>query len=190
MRKLNDIGYGAMNTSAMVLGLLLLLVASLGHAHGDEDHAHEDNKETPHPVAVTSVAPRFEARSDLFELVGVLHDEELVLYLDQAANNQSIVSATIEVESGAFKAQAMPAKGEFRFAAGALAQPGKHALTITVQTDSDIDLLAAQFEVPSASSMPVSEVVAGAFSPLLYGLIAVIALLVVALLWRGKRETN
>lgn len=177
-------------TLNLFLTLLLVLGARIGHAHGDEDHAHEDNKETPHPVAVTSVAPRFEARSDLFELVGVLHGEELVLYLDQAANNQAIASATIEVESGAFKAEAVSVNGAFRFAAGALAQPGKHALTITVQTDSDIDLLAAQFEVPSASSMPVSEVVAGAFSPLLYGLIAVIALLVVALLWRGKREMN
>lgn len=177
-------------TLIVFVTLLLGLGARIGHAHGDEDHAHEDNKETPHPVAVTAVAPRFEARSDLFELVGVLQGEELVLYLDQAANNQPIVSATIEIESGAFKGQAVPTNAEYRLAAGDLAQPGKHALTITVQTDSDIDLLAAQFEVPSVSSDPVSEVVAGAFSPLLYGLIAVIALLVVALLWRGKREVS
>lgn len=175
-------------TVLTVLSVLLVLGARVSHAHGDEDHAHEDNKETPHPVAVTSVAPRFEARSDLFELVGVLQQDELVLFLDHAASNQPIASARIEIESGAFKGQAVAAaQGEFRLPAAALAAPGKHALTITVETDTDIDLLAAQFEVVPAPSVTHTAVASGAFSPLLAGLIAVIGLLVVALLWRGKR---
>lgn len=174
-----------MNRSVIVLlTLILVLSARISHAHGDEDHG-----DAPHPVAVTSVAPRFEARSELFELVGVLHGDELVLYLDHAASNQPIASAAIEIESGAFKGKAVAAaSGEFRLPAAELSQPGKHALTITVETDTDIDLLAAQFEVASAPSVSVSELAPeSSFSPLLYGLIAVIGLLVVALLWRGKR---
>jgi len=172
-------------TVIVLLTLLLVLGARISHAHGDEDHG-----DAPHPVAVTSVAPRFEARSELFELVGVLHGEELVLYLDHAASNQPIANAVIEIESGAFKGKAVAAaNGEFRLPAASLSQPGTHALTLTVETESDIDLLAAQFEVASAPSVLVPEqATQSALSPLLYGLIAVIGLLVVALLWRGKRS--
>src|SRR3990167_6446417 len=143
-----------MNQAVIILlSMLLVLGARVSHAHGDEDHG-----DALHPVAVTSVAPRFEARSELFELVGVLHGEELVLYLDHAENNQPIANAVIEIESGAFKGKAVAAvQAEFRLPAAELSQPGTHALTITVETDTDIDLLAAQFDVASAPSVSVSE---------------------------------
>lgn len=139
-----------------------------GHDHGD----------TPAPVT-GDIAPRFEARSELFELVGVLRGTELVLYLDRAADNAPVPQAAIEIESGAFKGQAQAASdGTFRLAADALAQPGQHALTITVESGTEADLLNARF----GHAPPVAVSSAAAAVPLAgYGAAAL--LLGLALAW-------
>jgi cobalt-zinc-cadmium efflux system membrane fusion protein len=153
--------------------MILFWCGIVAHAHDGHDHG-----DTPAPVAV-SIAPRFEARSELFELVGVLRGAELVLYLDRAADNAPVPQATIEIESGAFKGQAQAASdGTFRLAADALAQPGQHALTITVESGTEVDLLNARFgHAPQAvtASAPTIVPVAG------YGAAAL--LLGLALAW-------
>jgi hypothetical protein len=134
-----------------MLGLLTASPAIL--AHGDEDHGDK-----PHPVA-TSLAPRFEARSDLFELVGVLHGEQLVITLDRADDNAPITVAEIEIETEGFKGTLTPGSaGDFRIKAPALAKSGKFPLTLTVTAGDEVDLLTANFEwaAPVAPATPPS----------------------------------
>ena len=137
-------------------------------AHGGEDHG--EAAAAPPPA---QQAPRASAQTDDFELVAVLtglhkpgaseHEHPsagpvLTLYLDHYASNAPVAGATVEVESGAFKAVAQQvAPGEYTVAAVAFAQPGRYPLTVSVQTQEGADLLDAvlQYQAPaSAASAP------------------------------------
>ncbi|MGL5001383.1 MAG: hypothetical protein ACRDAM_00405, partial [Casimicrobium sp.] len=65
--------------AAFCAALLLtpLAVAGPGHDHGDAV-----------PTAAASALPRFTAQSDLFDAVGVLGKDELVVFIDRAATNE------------------------------------------------------------------------------------------------------
>ena len=127
--------------------LLLLALAALlplfSWAHGDEDHS------APAALPPTvSVGPRFATDTDQFELVGVLDGQVLTLYLDQFGSNEPVAKAQIEIERGTWKALATEVSpGVYALAAPALAQPGKHVLTVTVQAGDKSDLLNATLEV-------------------------------------------
>lgn len=124
---------------------MLALPGTMSHAHEGHDHGDEAK-----PVVTSSVAPRFETHSDLFELVGIVNGKELWLYLDKAESNEPIEQATIEIESGSFKGKAVASQGVFKLAAPVLAEPGSHALTITIEAGEDSDLLTASFEIKAA----------------------------------------
>ena len=79
----------------------------------------------------------------------------LTLYLDRFATNAPVGGATVEVESGAFKAVAKQVEpGVYTVAGQAFAKPGRYPLTISVQSDDGADLLDAslQYEAPKASA--------------------------------------
>jgi hypothetical protein len=127
---------------AAALAAPATLLANGGHDHGEARAA----------PAAQALAPRFEAHSELFELVGVLENGKLVLYLDRYRDNAPVEDARLEIESGSFKGEARRAgDGTYTLAEGPLVSPGNHALTLTVTAGNDVDLLSARFEVPSAS---------------------------------------
>lgn len=126
---------------------MLLLLATAGYAHEGHDHGGDA------PLPASTVAPRFETRSDLFELVGIMDGEVLWLYLDKADSNEPITQAAIEIESSAFKGKALASPdGVFRLTAPALAKPGQHVLTVSVEAGEDADLLTARFEMNVAGT--------------------------------------
>jgi hypothetical protein len=148
----------------LLIALLGLLTIPAAQAHEGHDHGA-----APAPV-VGSVAPRFEARTDLFELVGVLAGEDFVIYLDRADSNAPVEVAELEIESGAFKVKAQRADGgSYRIKAGPLAAAGRHALTVTVQAGDDADLLTATFDNASAKAMPGTPPAAAVAWPWLAG---------------------
>lgn len=59
-------------------------VAGDGHDHGEAK-----------PSAAGPALPRFTVQSDLFEVVGVLGKDELVVYIDRAATNEPLVNAEV-----------------------------------------------------------------------------------------------
>jgi hypothetical protein len=127
---------------------VFLIACFLGmSAHAHEGHDHGDEAK---PVVSASIAPRFEARGDLFELVGILNGKEWWLYLDKAESNEPVEQAVIEIESGSFKGKAVASQDVFKLAAPALAEPGSHALTIMVEAGEESDLLTASFEIKAA----------------------------------------
>lgn len=130
----------------LLIALSLLVGLAVAQAHEGHDHG------APPAPAVGSVAPRFDARTDVFELVGVLAGADLIVYLDRAGNNAPVDGAEIELESGAFKAKAQRIDvGTYRVQAGPLAAAGKHALTLSAQAGDDADLLTATFDNPAAT---------------------------------------
>ena len=122
--------------------------------------AGHDNA-TPHAsgVAATTVA-RVEAQSDLFEIVGVVENGAMTLFLDRFATNDPVTDAKIDVEVGPVKgsAQANP-DGTYSFKHAALAQPGQFPVTFTVTAGTDSDLLAGDLVVadPAAARVRASD---------------------------------
>jgi hypothetical protein len=124
-------------------------------AHGP-DGEHLDG--AGHAHSVSSAAPRMEAKSEDFELVATLADDELSILIDRFATNEPVLGATVEIQTGEVKAVAKfhADHGDYAVAdAGflkALAVPGEHALVVTVNTGKESDLLdgVLKVEAPSA----------------------------------------
>jgi LPXTG-motif cell wall-anchored protein len=119
--------------------------------HGGEDHG-----DGTAPAAVNGIAPpRAAAHTEEFELVVVLADGKLTLFLDRYADNAPVPDAEIEVESGTFKAVAVQvAPGVYALPAEAFAKPGKHPLIVSVQAGENADLLSAALDIaePAATA--------------------------------------
>lgn len=95
--------------------------------------------------------PRFEARSPDFELVGVLEEGRLLLYLDRADDNAPVAGARLDVEG---RGIAEPI-GEGTYALPLVAlPPGRHPVVVAVETSETGDLLNGILEVPGSG--PVS----------------------------------
>ncbi|MBP7084563.1 MAG: hypothetical protein KBF40_00275 [Giesbergeria sp.] len=119
-----------------------------GHAHGGEDHG-----DAAAPAPVASAAPRAQAQSEDFELVAEVQGQALVLFLDRFDSNAPVVGAQVEVDSGGPPAMAAEtAPGVYRVAASPWTQPGRHALTVSVQAGDTADLLSATLDVPAAAA--------------------------------------
>lgn len=122
-----------------------------GLAH--EGHEH-DATVKPADIRLT---PRFETRSEGVEIVGVLADKNLVIYLDNAVDNAPVQGAQIEVEGQEIKGVAREmADGVYQLPVASLIKPGKHPLTISVQAGEIVDLLAATLEVGEARDAQAS----------------------------------
>lgn len=134
------------------LAAVLLPVPLPVAAHEGHDHAAEAKP------ADIRLAPRFEARGDTLEVVGVLAGKDLVVYLDRADDNAPIDGAEIEIEAPEFKGVAVPVgDGVYQVPAEALAAPGSHSLTITVQAGELADLLTAGLEVGTPATPAAAE---------------------------------
>jgi hypothetical protein len=109
------------------------------------------------------LAPRVEANSTEFALLGILQGNDLVLYLDHYASNEPISGARIELESGDHKVAPSPQPdGSYRAPAGPLAAPGEHALVISIDAGTGSDLLDATLPVPAEPAPPSPDGTSGA----------------------------
>lgn len=134
-------------TRALLLSTIApVALAGPGHDHGDGGHDHGE--------AATSDAgsgsPRFAVQSELFEAVGVLQGGELSVFVDRYADNAPVLDATVELESGTFKATGKPQEdhGDYSFDAAAFAAPGRYPIVLTIAAGDDVDLLAGNLVVP------------------------------------------
>jgi hypothetical protein len=120
-------------------------------AHGPNGE-HLDTAQTAAGGA-RQASPRFEAKSDLFELVGTLSGGELSILMDRFETNEPVIKAQVEIESSGVKAVA-----KFHDDIGAysvddpamlkkLSAPGEHPLVITILAGKDSDLLDAVLRV-------------------------------------------
>lgn len=135
-------------------GLLALGIASLvsftAWAHGGEDHGA-----AAAPALEADIAPRAVAQSEEFELVAVLAQGRLTLYLDRYTDNAPVADAEIEVESGAFKAIGVPiGPGVYAVPGEVFAKAGSYPLTLAVQTRDSADLLSTTLEHPGPAATP------------------------------------
>lgn len=131
---------------ASAMTLLLTLNATALAAPG----AHGPNGEhldAPTAAVMASTLPRMEAKTESFELVAELRASELVIVVDRYENNEPLLGAKIEVESGGLKAIAAfrQEQGDYVVTDAALLKAlnatGEHGLVFTLVAGADSDLL-------------------------------------------------
>ena len=145
-----------------VYALSCMLAAGLSFsaqvsAHAGEDHAEE----TSAPLPLEAFAPRAYAQSEDFELVVVLDVGQqplrrLLATLDRFETNEPVSGATLEIEfNGTTQAAKEVGPGVYAVESMALAglPPGSElALTVTVETPDNGDLLTTSLRIPGPSS--------------------------------------
>lgn len=128
--------------AAMTLAVTLPVTASPG-AHGPNG----EHLDAPASSVGSTTLPRLEAKSDQFELAAELKNGQLQIYVDRYVSNEPVANASVEVEFGNFKAQAVyqTAAGYYVLEAPgllkALGEPDQHSLAFTILAGDDSDLL-------------------------------------------------
>lgn len=151
------------------------------HLDGPAGHSH----------SVASTAPRMEAKSEDFELVATLADDELSILIDRFATNEPVLDAQVEVQTGQVKAVAKfhADHGDYAVADEAflkvLATPGEHALVVTLSTGKESDLLDGVLKVEAAAIEHTHGVPRWAWGG---GIVLVLAA-IGALVWQRSRRT-
>lgn len=159
--------------STLIAVMSMYLFSILAQAHGDEDHGAA-------PVAIAvGGAPRIAVYSDLFELVGIVENGAMTLYLDRYVDNAPVTDANIEVETGSEKliATANP-DGTYRVVAKAFAKPTEIPVTFTITAGNDSDLLAGDLVVADAHADDSHVAVSPFSNKWLIGGLTVLAILV------------
>ena len=134
-----------------------LLAASLSFAspgaHGPNGE-HLDTASSGQKSA--DAAPRFDAKSELFELVARLDGGELSMLIDRFDTNEPVLKADVEIESGNRKAKAKFHADLGDYAVDdaemlkLLGTPGEHPIVVTILAGSDTDLLEGVLRVGDA----------------------------------------
>lgn len=121
----------------LVLTFLLPLFPSPGFVSAHEGHDHGDA-----PRTLVPVAPRGEARADNLEIVAILSDGEIVVYLDRFQSNEPVTNAEIEVltPDGSQKAIAKQ-DGTYRLSAKWAKGRDHYDLIFTVSLDGVSEVL-------------------------------------------------
>jgi hypothetical protein len=138
-------------TSAAI-GLFIVCAGALHAAPG----AHgPDGEHLDGPTTIAAGAqPRFEAKSETFELVAELRANELSIYVDRFATNEPVLDAKLDVESGTQRASATfrGTQGDYVVVDDALLKalraPGQHPVVFTLMAGSDTDLLDGTLRSP------------------------------------------
>ena len=142
--------------------VLLPLLMMAGTASFAAPGAHGPNGEHldgPAPVAGSgSTAPRFEAKSETFELVATLRDDELSMLINRFETNEPVLKAQVEVESGTAKATANFHEDMGDYAVDdpaflkVLKAPGAHPLIVTILAGTESDLLEGTLQTGPANA--------------------------------------
>jgi len=130
-------------------GIVAALLTSLPLAPAQ---AHEGHDHGPPEAAAGQLSPRVSARSETFELVGILRGERLVIYLDRAATNEPVTTADIAVSIGD-SAEALnaewAAEGTYTLTSPKFLAAGPIELVFSITGEAGEDLLAGTLTVPS-----------------------------------------
>jgi len=129
----------------------LILGCAASSAHEGHDHGEADKS----PV-VSSAYPRVAARSELYEIVGILKDGQLSIYLDDAVTNEPIADAALQVTIGDSAATEAAKAGNGLYTVGmADRKPtGSVEVIFSVSAPKGDDLLVDSLTLPQAASSP------------------------------------
>lgn len=132
-----------------ITAVMLTVAVGLLISGGPRDAAAHGDDEDAAPPASLMVAPRVVAHSNLYDLVGVVRQRTLSIYLNHAASDEPVAGAKIEVEVDGQRATATPGnEGVYTLSADWVARPGHHDAVFTIIAKDGSDLLAGTLDVP------------------------------------------
>jgi len=167
-------------TLALFLVVPMPVFAGPGHDHGDDA-----------PAAAGMALPRFTATSETFELVGILNGKQLTLYLDHADTNAPVKNVKLELELGGSKLTLEPhGDGEFIAMLADSPKPGTIAVTATVATEKDSDLLAGELALHDEHAAVAAGHVHGWKEWLPWGLGGIVLLALAMVVVRRRRGSR
>ncbi len=125
-----------------------LLAPSVSRAH--EGHDHDD---AARAALASSTYPRVTAQSELYEVVGILKGDRLLIYLDRAASNEPVTDAKVRVTIGDGEAiDAAPAEtGIYTVSSPRLSGTGSVEIIFAVTANNADDLLVGAITLPKAT---------------------------------------
>ena len=182
-------------TALALLSLAAIALAPLGAlAHGDEDHGEKKAPAASASTYISSAGPRFEAHSDLFEVVGTVERDQLTITVDRYASNEPVRDAKVEIEVGSAKGIASPGPdGRYSFKNAVLAQAASLPVTLpvslTITAGKDADLLAAELTIGALAAGDAHAIEADATERPRWWLpagAAVLLLIVALVAWRAR----
>jgi hypothetical protein len=125
------------------------LIAAPAQAHDGEDHG------VTSAMVGQTLEPRFEARGSLAEVTGILNEGQLWVFASRIATSEPWPGLSVEVESGGKTLKAVEkSRGVYRVDAAPVGQPGRHALTLTLQGDGLEELLTGELLTPARAAPP------------------------------------
>jgi biotin carboxyl carrier protein len=147
---------GAAGLACLVV-IFLGLAASVAH----EGHDHDDEKS----MVAAAGFPRVAARSDLYEIVGILKDDRLAVFIDDAASNEPIADATVQVTIGdapAVEARRTP-EGVYTVDLPDRKLAGSVEVLFSINAKKGDDLLVDSLTLPQATTVTARQ--DGGWSP-------------------------
>ena len=140
----------------------LAVVVMFAFTGGVAAHEGHDHGAPPPPVS-TTIAPRVEAASTVFEAVVIARGAELQVYIDTFDTNAPVAGAAVEMDTPSgviIGTETEP--GIYAFSAPWVATPGSYDLAITVIADAGFDVLVGSLTIPAPPPAAVVEVSAAA----------------------------
>lgn len=129
--------------AVFLITLTLFFGASASEAHEGHDHSKENS-----PVGVA--LPRGSAASDLFELVAILRDGSLQVFVDHFKTNEPVTDARIEAETPEGPVElAAQDDGSFRLSASWAKSGRQYDLIFTVASGGEVEVLPVSIQVPA-----------------------------------------
>jgi cobalt-zinc-cadmium efflux system membrane fusion protein len=136
--------------SVAALAWIAALVLSPSVARAHEGHDHDDSPR----AALTSTYPRVTAKSEVYEVVGILKGDRLLIYLDRVATNEPVIDAKVKVTIGDGEAiDVAPAEnGTYAVTSPRLTGTGSVEIIFAITANSGDDLLVGALTLPKASA--------------------------------------
>lgn len=168
----------------VILALITSILFTLAPPSSVPAHEGHDHGEAPQTSA--PVAPRGEAQTSDFELVAILRDGEVVIYLDRFVTNEPVTNAEIEALTPAGSQEATPnADGTYRLAAKWVDGRDHYDLIFTVTSGETSDVLPVTIVVPAQPTETTTRSVSIGMAAL-YAFLAALAAFAGAILVLGR----
>lgn len=168
----------------LFLCLFLLSASSLLQAH--EGHDHEEP--TSASSVPTNAVKRATAQSELFEIVAVPKQQQLIIYLDRFTDNSPVTGATVELESDGWQGTAKESSpGVYTVTAPFLAKMGSHSLLFTLTKGDDADLLETTLDLSPSPEASISDPTYTKSSIAIIFSVSAVTLLLLFILLRRRR---
>lgn len=139
-----------MRATAALFSAVILCLLSLLAARAHEGHSHDDD--SAKAALAASAYPRTTAQSELYEVLGIVRDKRLTVYIDRFASNEPVTDVRLKVAIGdGDPAEATPTgNGSYVVPVSDLQAAGSVEVVFTIEANTGDDLLVSSLSIPQA----------------------------------------